>query len=243
MTYFLAVFAASFWVALSGAMMPGPLLTVTVSQTARRGFIASVLLVLGHSLLELLLVLALVLGFGHVLEIRLLKGAISLLGGSMLLWMGATMVRDARRGILDLHLAATDGGTPAQTGVLRSSILTGAIVSLTNPYWLMWWATIGLTFFAALTRNAFGAIAAFYLGHITGDIAWYMAVGGAVSSGRRLMSPSVYRSIVQVCGVFLVFLGGCFLYSLASGRIWAVHMNSDSLTHLIDGIKGRLGGG
>ncbi|HEY3298723.1 MAG TPA: LysE family transporter, partial [Armatimonadota bacterium] len=64
----LKIFAASFMVALSGAMMPGPLLTVTVSQTVRRGFIASVLLMIGHALLELVLVAGLIFGLGGVLK-------------------------------------------------------------------------------------------------------------------------------------------------------------------------------
>ena len=42
----------SFIVALSGALMPGPLLTVTVGEAARRGFWAGPLIIVGHALLE-----------------------------------------------------------------------------------------------------------------------------------------------------------------------------------------------
>ncbi len=50
---------SSFVVALSGALMPGPLLTVTVGEATRRGFWAGPLIILGHGLLELTLVLLL----------------------------------------------------------------------------------------------------------------------------------------------------------------------------------------
>ena len=45
----------SFIVALSGALMPGPLLTLTVGEAARR-VLGGPLIIVGHALLELALV-------------------------------------------------------------------------------------------------------------------------------------------------------------------------------------------
>ncbi len=223
------IFFISFITALSGALMPGPLLTVTIAQTARRGFVASVLLVIGHSILELMLVVGLWFGLGHFLKIRPVIGTITVVGGAMLLWMGWGMIRDARRGVLDIGLTASDGASPAKTGILQNPVIAGMLVSISNPYWVIWWATIGLTFFAALSQNAVTTIAAFYFGHITGDIVWYLALGMAVSTGRKLLNPKVYGMIVQACGVFLLFLGSSFLYLIASGQLWAIKMSFDWL--------------
>jgi threonine/homoserine/homoserine lactone efflux protein len=216
------VFVLSFITALSGALMPGPLLTVTIAQTARRGFSASVLLVLGHSLLELVLVVGLAFGLGHVLKIRPVIGTVTILGGAMLLWMGYGMIRDARRGVLEIETSKADGAGDRR--LLQNPIVAGAAVSISNPYWVLWWATIGLMFFSALGSNAFAVIGAFYLGHISGDIVWYLALGGAISTGRKLVTPRAYRSVVGVCGVFLIWLGGTFLYLIASGKLWAINM-------------------
>lgn len=224
------VFVVSFLAALSGALMPGPLLTVTIAQTARKGFLASVLLVAGHSLLELALVIGLAFGLGQILVLGAVKGTVTALGGAMLLWMGYGMVRDARRGVLDLQTTVGDGGGSDGNGVLRNPVVTGIVVSISNPYWVIWWATIGLTFFAALSQHALAAIIAFYIGHIMGDIVWYVAVGAAVSTGRRLISPGIYRFVVQICGAFLVFLGGSFLYLLISGKLWEIEMTLDWLS-------------
>ena len=58
----LTIFGSSFVIALSGALMPGPVLTVTVSESARRGAKAGPLMIFGHGILELALVLALLGG-------------------------------------------------------------------------------------------------------------------------------------------------------------------------------------
>jgi len=219
------VFAVSFMFALSGALTPGPLLTVTIAQTARRGFLASVLLVAGHSLLELVTVIALAFGLGHFLKIRPVIGTVAILGGAVLLWMGWGMTRDARRGALDLQTAVADGGASPGSVIMRNPVVTGMAVSISNPYWVIWWATVGLTIFAALSRNTLATIGAFYVGHITGDIVWYLAVGAAVASGRSFISPNVYRIVVQLCGASLIFLGGLFLYLVASGKLWTIKIS------------------
>ncbi len=78
-----AIFGGSFTLALSGALMPGPLLTVTISESARRGFRAGPLLMIGHSLLELVLVIAVIQGLGPYLKSPIVMGIISLFGGGV----------------------------------------------------------------------------------------------------------------------------------------------------------------
>ena len=71
----IAIFTSSFIIALSGALMPGPLLTFTVSESPQRGAITGPLVILGHGILELALVLALLSGmapFSSVMKCLLL---------------------------------------------------------------------------------------------------------------------------------------------------------------------------
>lgn len=229
------IFIVSFITALSGALMPGPLLTVTIAQTAKRGFIASAFLVIGHSVLELIVVIGLWFGLGSILQIKPVIGTITVLGGAVLLWMGMSMIRDARRGVLDVQ-AAMDGKAVSQNVFMRNPVFAGIAVSLSNPYWTIWWATIGITLFAALSQNGLFAIGAFYFGHIMGDIVWYLAIGVAVSTGRRLINPNVYNIIVQICGILLLLLGLSFLYLIISGNLWHIRMD---LSALQDKLRGH----
>ena len=75
----LLLLATSWWlIGFTGAMMPGPVTTLIVTETARRGFIAGPLITLGHSLLELAMVVALVFGLGDLLKQNAIAGTIGL---------------------------------------------------------------------------------------------------------------------------------------------------------------------
>ena len=217
--------------ALSGALMPGPLLTVTIARAATEGFIAPLLLMVGHSLLELLVVVWLIFGLGRLLKARPVIGTISVLGGAVLLWMGWGMIPSALNGALDLH--ASGSASPVSgAGPLRNLVVTGMAVSISNPYWVIWWATVGAALFATLARKPGGSrtssVGAFYIGHIMGDVVWYLLVGAAVVTGRVFISPGAYRVIVVVCGAFLMFLGASFLYLIASGKLWAIQARCET---------------
>lgn len=207
-------------------MMPGPLLTVTISETIRRGFWAGPMLVLGHGLLELVLVVALVLGIAAILVHPTVSTVIFLLGGGILCLMGLGMARDARRGTLDLNLAvqnqgqAVNSASPEQSapghwfyGQGLHPVGAGILVSLANPYWLLWWATVGLGYVTISMGRGLPGVASFFAGHILADLIWYSLISGAVVGGRRFMSQAAYRLLIGVCGAFLLGLGGFFIYS------------------------------
>lgn len=204
---FLITFGAAFITGLSGAMMPGPLLTVTITEAARRGFWAGPLLVLGHGILEFVLVVAFAFGLNRTLALPAVSGTIGLLGGGFLLWMGWGIAAGAYRGRVSLQFQQESG---------RSSlgpVGAGVVTSLSNPYWFMWWATAGATFILlSLDQGPLG-LAAFYGGHISSDLVWYSLIALAVVTGRRFLSDRFYRGFLFCCGLFLMFLAATFLYS------------------------------
>lgn len=201
------LFITAFIMGFSGAMMPGPLLTVNINESYRRGISAGPLLIMGHGFLELLLVIGLTLGLGAVLVLPLVKGVIALVGGLVLLWMGWDMVKEAWQGAVSLELAA--GGEVKG----MQPVLAGAVVSLSNPYWVLWWATIGVTYVTLALQKGILGLAVFLTGHVLSDFVWYTAVSLAVVSGRKLLSDKVYRGILITCGLFLLYLAIYFIWS------------------------------
>lgn len=203
----LTIFGGSFVIALSGALMPGPLFTMTIAETARRGFWAGPLLMTGHSLLELALVVAIILGVGPFLKQATVMAVIALLGGVTLVWMGADMIYHA--GKLSLRADAA----PQNRVLSGHPVIMGALASLANPYWIIWWATIGLGYLVSSMKFGMLGVTIFFLGHISGDYAWYCLVSYAVSRGKRVLRDQSYRWTIRVCGVLLLGFGGWFVFS------------------------------
>lgn len=203
-----AIFASSFIIALSGALMPGPLLAVTVRDTTRRGFIAAPLLVLGHGIVELALLALLLLGIAEWLKGEAATTFIALAGSAALLRMGIGMVREVR----SLRFETSAGAAiPGDSQGLWRPVADGILASVSNPYWSLWWATIGLGYLVLSSGQGAVGVASFFAGHILADAAWFLFVGMTVSMGRGRFSDRVYRGIVGVCAGFL------FLFALSFG--------------------------
>ncbi len=198
--------------------MPGPLLTITIGETARYGLIAAPLIVLGHALLELLFVGATAAGLTGFLTQGVSKW-LAVMGGAFMLLMGWGMFRDVllrRVSLAQIHgKASTDEMLPGESkyylnyGML---VLSGILISLANPYWIVWWGTIGLGHITIALKAGVIGLTSFYTGHILSDLVWYSLVGAAIVGGRRFFSDSVYRGILLFCGIFLVGLGIYFIY-------------------------------
>jgi threonine/homoserine/homoserine lactone efflux protein len=209
----------SFLVGLSGAMMPGPVLTVTIGETAARlrpdtpgaigraqvrGALAGPLIVLGHGILEVLLVAAVVLGLGRLLTLGPVIGTIALLGGAVLTWMAWGMWKS---------LSSLSFRSGPQPEMRRHPILAGVLTTLSNPYWIIWWATIGLSYIAISLKLGLTGLVAFYIGHILSDLFWYGSVSLSLAMGRRLLTDRTYRGLVTACAVLLLGFGLYFGYA------------------------------
>lgn len=196
---------AAFVIGLSGAMSPGPYLTVTIARTLREGRVAALLMLVGHALLEALLLIGFAFGLASVLKLPSVATVMSVVGGLVLIWMGRNLLWGALRGTVVADLNASENTSR------MGPVAHGALVSLSNPYWTLWWATIGITL--AIKGLEFGPIGvfAFFVGHELADIVWYSAVIFAVSAGRHLLSDSVYRWVMAILACFLLYLGATFV--------------------------------
>jgi len=204
MTEFLTIFFSSFIIALSGAMMPGPLLTATISESSQRGFLAGPLLIAGHGILELLLLVTLVFGMAPFLQRNDVFVIVAISGGLILVWMAVGMFRT----LPSLTLSVKGGY--AKRGSL---LINGVLFSIANPYWIIWWATIGFGYVLYSWRFGMAGIAFFFAGHILADLTWYSVVSAAVAKGRHLFTDSLYRWIIGICAGVLILFAVYFFYA------------------------------
>lgn len=205
MSQLIFLFWSSFVVALSGALMPGPVLTATISEVMKRGFKAGPLIVAGHAILEMCLLVAVVAGLGPWITRNTTMGVVGIGGGGLLVLMGIQMAATARKAA---DVAMTSKADPSSA--IRGPVLTGIVTSVSNPYWALWWATVGLNFAALAMKSGLAGLSSFYAGHILADLAWYSIIAAAVASGRKICPRPVYIALIAICGVVLVGLGFYF---------------------------------
>ncbi len=209
----LTLFLTSFIVGFSGAMMPGPLLAVAIAETPRKGFLVGPILIGGHALAEIAVVVVLSLGLAALADNETITRSIAIVGGVMLILMGAGMIA---------QLLKKESNKSSQSDSAKKSgrlILDGIITSLSNPYWFVWWATTGSAFLVKSLK--FGAVGptVFYFGHILSDLVWYSFVSFIIWKGRKFVTGIGYKILIGACALFLIYLGGSFIYDGISGVI------------------------
>ncbi len=187
-------------ISLSGVMAPGAVTAAVIAQGARRRW-AGVLMSLGHSLIEIPLIVVIMLGLGALFQADWFKIAVGLLGGGFLVWMGIGMLR------------VKDGADPSLERTANAGpMMTGLILSASNPYFLFWWATVGLNL--ALEARSLGwlAFVLFAVVHSLCDLVWLTILSFASFHGANIFGPRVQRIVLYICGVALSVFGICFIW-------------------------------
>jgi len=192
-------------ISFSGVMAPGPVTAVTLGMGARNRH-AGALIAVGHGIVEFPLMGLIILGVGRVFEIPGVRIGIGLAGGVMLLVMGARMLRELRK---STEVAAG----PARRGPL----MMGIILSIGNPYFLLWWATVGLALATRAARLGLVAFALFAVLHWLCDLVWLEVLSWTTHRGSKLLGGRVQKGVMVVCGAALLFFGGLFLFNAGRG--------------------------
>ncbi|MGE5542383.1 MAG: LysE family transporter [Bacillota bacterium] len=194
----------SFVTGISGAIMPGSLFVVVVSN-AVHGVSHGMLPVAGHALAELAIVFALAYGLGDILSRPSVAASVAGAGACMLAWMAWDLFRSSLRSTTTIKNAP-----PASPGESLRLALTGIVATVSNPYWLLWWGTVGAGSVVLWKEYGKAGIGAVFAGHIMADLAWYLVVCLAISKGRNLITGKTYRALLSACGVLLLGLAVFF---------------------------------
>jgi len=203
------IFISAFLIGFSGAMMPGPMLGVTIDGSLKKGWTAGPLTVLGHAILELILIIIMTLGLKDFFSNPTVARFIGLFGGAFLAWMGYGMIKSGINKALSLENQKAGN----RTGI-RNLVLAGALVSITNPYFILWWATTGMESIRQAYALGLIGVSFFFVGHILSDFVWYSAISIAFSRGKKLISNAAYCRIILLLGIFIVAFS---IYFIGSG--------------------------
>ncbi|MFC1916299.1 LysE family transporter, partial [Chloroflexota bacterium] len=117
-------------ISFSGVMMPGPMFAVTLAKSYKSP-LAGAQISLGHAVIEVPLILLIYFGFAQFFQNSIVQLVLSILGGGMIIWLGISMFH--------ARTAVVKQGKDLPYNAFTAGILTSAF----NPFFLVWWATIG----------------------------------------------------------------------------------------------------
>ena len=189
-----------FVISLSGVMAPGPVTAAAIGMGSRSRSAGS-LIAVGHGVVEFPLIILIVLGAGRVLKLPAAQIAIGLAGGIILLVMGVGMLRALRSaGQVEAPLAG------------HAPVLTGILLTATQPYFLLWWATVGLALATRAAGLGIWAFALFAMVHWVCDFVWLSILSWASFKGSTVLGPRIMRIVLMICALALVVFGVCFVF-------------------------------
>jgi threonine/homoserine/homoserine lactone efflux protein len=189
-----------FIISISGAMQPGPVTATAITMGTRNRWAGS-LLAVGHGIVEFPLMVLIIFGLGTIFQKTSAQISIGIAGGLILLYMAYGMFKTASHPVSTEAVARKD-----------KPVWAGIIFTISNPYFLVWWATVGLGLATSATKLGLHAFVLFAVVHWLVDFMWVTALSFASFHGTTLFGPKVQQRVMQVCAGAMLFFGLFFLY-------------------------------
>lgn len=186
-------------ISMSGVLMPGPVTAVTVAGGSRDPH-AGAWVAIGHGVIEFPLMALIFFGAGVLFQLTPVKIALGLGGGAVLLFMGLGMLRDYDR--VDV--------TQDTTGRAGSPFLAGILLSLGNPYFLIWWGTAGALLIDKSLKFGLIGFLVLAVSHWLCDLIWYYFLSVLSYRGGRFFGARLQQGVFIFCGLVLLFFTGYF---------------------------------
>lgn len=178
---------------LSAGVAPGPLLTLVISETLRRGAGAGVRVALAPMVTDLPIILLSVFVLANLSEYHGILGLVSIAGGVFVLTMGIEGLRC--KGI-DAPLAE------AGTGSLARGVLANAL----SPHPYLFWIGVGAPLMTKALRTDLFSPLAFLAGFYACLVGSKIAVALLVGRSKSFLRGKAYVLAMRLLGLALVAL-------------------------------------
>ena len=191
-------------ISASGVMSPGPLFAANVMYGLREGKISGVKMAVGHTIVEFPLILLLGVGLFSIESIPEIRTVITILGAVGLFAFAILQIRSVTKQKFNLETRSGQG--PFVAGIFLSAL---------NPFFIIWWLTIGLVLISESIQN-FGiiGIVILFLFHIWMDYAWLFTIAAFSSKAKNYLSKRNFKMIIIGLSIVLIYFGIDFLFKL-----------------------------
>jgi len=191
-------------VSASGVLAPGPLFFANMLYGTRQGAGAGLKVANGHTVVELPLIIVLAAGLFTSAAAGQYAWAIGLVGGFGILGFAALQIAGVVR-----KKSAT--AAPAMAGN-KGPFIAGVALSALNPFFLVWWFTVGLKLIAdSATFGLAAGIAILFALHIWMDYAWLAGTAYLASKGSSVLRLKYYPLLLVGLAAVLAYYGISFV--------------------------------
>jgi len=187
-------------ISASGVMVPGPLFAANIAHGLKDGAKSGIKMAIGHTIVELPLVILLGIGVFSLELFPEFRTVISILGAITLFVFAAIQIKTIFR------------NKKSTTNLKQRPLVSGILLSALNPFFIIWWLTIGFKLISdAMLIWAFSGILILFALHIWMDFAWLGAISYLASKSAKILSNKNYKIIMIGLSIILVYFGITFL--------------------------------
>lgn len=193
-------------VSASGVLGPGPLFLASTLRATKRGTIAGIECAVGHTLVEFPLVIGLAIGLQAFLQSA--TDYLAFAGGAVLLVFASLQLFQATK------KSEFDPAKASGPWTERNGIVIGVAFTALNPFFLIWWVTVGaLLITEARALGAFAGVLGMFAAHIWMDYAWLGGTAALVGRGGKLVLEKWYRALLVAFSLAMFYFGTSFILS------------------------------
>lgn len=187
-------------ISASGVMLPGPLFAANITYGLQGGGKAGIKMAVGHTIVELPLVILLGIGVFSFEIFPEFRTWISILGAITLFVFAGIQIKTT------LQMKETT------FNLKHNAVLTGITLSALNPFFIIWWLSVGFKLISdAMLIWAFVGIIVVFLLHIWMDFVWLYSVACLASKSSKILSNKNYKILMIGLSAMLIYFGISFI--------------------------------
>ena len=212
---------------MSGVLSPGPLFLANIIYGSKQGYYAGIKIANGHMAVELLLIILSSLSiFGLFSVGPVALREVGTIGGIAIILFSVVQISNVVKRIRNTgdtintnnkskKLAIGHGSNylffldKINRRIDRGPLVVGIIFTAMNPFFVIWWLTVGLKLISdsIYLFGIIGGALVLFLFHIWMDYAWLALTAYLSSKGRSLFKMRTYYFFITCINITLVLYG------------------------------------
>ena len=203
-------------VSTSGVLSPGPLFFINILYGSKYGSFVGLKIASGHAIVEFPLIIMLSYGLYTFSSLNFSDTTfkvIGMIGGIFILIFSILQINSILRDKKSNTTTKSNGISNTKSNI-RNPILAGFIFTILNPFFLVWWLTIGSKLISDSLIN-FGIVegtSLVFFSHIWMDYFWLWFTSFMINKGKSIIKEKVYRIFVFTISVILGIYGFYLLF-------------------------------